>query len=292
MRSLIERFSYDRSDPAPSRWSWRMQRLMLTPAFRFALRVGLPLVVVAGAAGIWLSDPDRRAQLGQYVEETRAAIEGRPEFMVQMMAIDGVDDALAAEIRAAVPINFPLSSFDLDLEQIRLTVAALDPVRSVGARIRPGGVLEISVQPRVPAAIWRNRQGLVMLDANGVTVGTLSSRAARPDLPLIAGDGAEGHVSEALDLAAAALPLGGRLRGIVRVGERRWDIVLDRDQRILLPEEEPLQALERVIAMEGAQDVLSRDVAQVDMRLAARPTVRMSENASKDWWEIRQKLGQ
>ena len=28
--------------PAPSRWSYRLQRLMLTPLFRTVLRVGLP----------------------------------------------------------------------------------------------------------------------------------------------------------------------------------------------------------------------------------------------------------
>jgi hypothetical protein len=43
-------------------------------------------------------------------------------------------------------------------------------------------------------------------------------------------------VPEALALVAAARPAVPRLRGLVRMGERRWDLVLDRDQRILLPE--------------------------------------------------------
>ncbi|MDW4497460.1 cell division protein FtsQ/DivIB [Sulfitobacter sp. D35] len=292
MRSLIGRLSPSRSDPAPSRWSWRMQRLMLTPAFRFSLRFGLPLALVVGAITAWLSDPAHRAEVAAFVSETRAALEERPEFMVQMMAIDGAGDALATQVRAAVPIDFPVSSFDLDLSQIRATIAALDPVRAAGVRIRPGGVLQIEIEPRVPAVIWRTRTGLTLLDEGGARVGPLALRALRPDLPLIAGEGADKEVPEALELAGAALPLGGRLRGIVRMGQRRWDIVLDRDQRILLPEIAPLQALERVIAMEGAQDVLSRDVARVDMRLSARPTVQMNENASKDWWQIRQDLGQ
>jgi len=53
-----------------------------------------------------------------------------------------------------------------------------------------------------------------------------------------------------------------------------------------------MQALERVIALEGAQDVLTRDVARVDMRLGKRPTVQMNKDASEAWWDIKQTAGQ
>jgi hypothetical protein len=57
-----------------------------------------------------------------------------------------------------------------------------------------------------------------------------------------------------------------RLRGLVRIGERRWDVVLDRDQRILLPADRRRGALERVIALDEAHELLARDIAVVDMR--------------------------
>jgi cell division protein FtsQ len=43
-----------------------------------------------------------------------------------------------------------------------------------------------------------------------------------------------------------------------------------------------------VIALEGAQDVLSRDVARIDMRLYGRPTVKMNNDATQELWRIRQ----
>jgi cell division protein FtsQ len=76
------------------------------------------------------------------------------------------------------------------------------------------------------------------------------------------------------------------------MGERRWDLVLDRNQRILLPEQGAVEALERVIALDGPQDILSRDIKRVDLRLGARPTVQMSAYATRMWWEIRQVSGQ
>lgn len=293
MRSLMMRRNRaPKSDPAPSRWAWRMQRLMLTPAFRFGLRVGVPFTLTLLLGTWYLANEDRRMAIQQTVADARASIEHRPEFMVKLMAIDGAEDALATEIRTAVPLEFPQSSFDLDLTDIRTKIADLDAVRSASVRIRPGGILQIDVTPREPVAVWRTADGVSMVDGNGVHVAWLYARADRPDLPLFAGEGATRKVGEALAIIRAAAPLGDRLRGIVRMGERRWDVVLDRDQRILLPEEGAVQALERVIALEGAEDILTRDVVRVDMRLARRPTLQMNIDATAEWWRIKELSGQ
>ncbi len=289
MRSMIRTSARNRAtERVPTRWAWRIERLMLTPLFLLFLRAGVPLALVLGLASWWLSDEGRRAAIWETVAETRASFETRPEFMVHLLAIDGAEDELAQAIRAEVPLNFPVSSFDLDLGALRDQVAALDPVKSANARIRPGGVLQIEVTPRTPVVIWRNRKGLALVDITGAHVKSIEQRLDRPDLPLIAGVGATSHLKEALNLYRAAAPLGGRLRGIVRMGERRWDVVLDRDQRILLPETSAVEALERVIALDGAQDIFSRDISRVDLRLGMRPTVQMSRHATDMWWDIMQ----
>lgn len=293
MRSLIRKKSTPaRSDPAPSRWSWRMQRLMLTPGFRLALRAGLPFCIMFVAGTLYLSDESRRNAITDAVAEARVSFEERPEFMVKLMAVDGVDDALAGEIRHVVPIEFPKSSFDLDLDALRAQITDLDAVQKANVRIKPGGVLQVDVTARVPVALWRSDDGLALVDLGGVFVGPVVARSDYPHLPLIVGENAQLHVPQALRLLRTAGVLDSRVHGIVRMGQRRWDVVLDRAQRIMLPEMNPMQALERVIALEGAQEILTRDVLRVDMRLPNRPTVRMSEEATEALWDIRQVPGQ
>ena len=283
MRSVMRKKTQaGRADPAPSRWAWRLQRVMLTPGISLALRVGVPFCVTLAAGTWYLSDEARRGAIQLAVAETRANIETRPEFMVNLMAVDGAKDELATFIRESLPLDFPVSSFDLDLDAMRATVSDISAVKSASIRIRPGGVLQIDVKQRKAVALWRNDTGLALVDESGIYVAAATSRHARPDLPMIAGTGADEHVVEALGLIKAAAPLGKRLRGLVRMGERRWDVVLDRDQRILLPAVGPMRALERVIALEGAQDILTRDVARVDMRLARRPTVQMTNEAAEE----------
>ena len=288
MQQMKRRKSTPRVDPAPSRWAWRMQRLMLTPLFRFGLRAGLPFVVTLSVATWFLADPENQARIRGTVAEARASIEQRPEFMVNLMAIDGGDADTDAAIREAVPLNFPVSSFDLDPDAMRVRILEMPTVKEVSVRIRPGGILQVDITPRVPVAIWRTAEGLTLIDVTGARVAPIQRRDLRPDLPVIAGQGAPENVREALELVAAGAPLGARLRGLVRLGDRRWDVVLDRDQRILLPTAQPVRALERALALDQVDDLLLRDVARVDLRLSERPTLRMNSTATTEWWRIRQ----
>lgn len=282
MRSLSRRPSPAAAprDPAPSRLGYRFQRLMLTPGFRGAVRIGVPILLIAAIAGSWYVQPENRAQFVETIEDTKQTFQQRPQFMVQAMNVTGADAGAMTDVVALLPDAFPVSSFDLDLEGIRANIEALDQIKSASVRVGQAGALEVRLTPRVPVAIWRDIGTLRLIDADGVLSGQISARADRLELPLIAGDGAENNIAEALELFDASGPLIDRVRGLVRMGERRWDMVLDRDQRIFLPSSGAVGALDRVIALNAAQDMLSRDVAVVDMRNENRPTLRMNEEAA------------
>ena len=269
----------DRRDPAPSRLSYRMERLWLTPFFRVFMRVGVPVLAVAGAVGLYLGDADRRAALMGQFADLRAQIENRPEFMVTLMAIDGASQPVADAVRGMVTVPLPASSFQLDLEAMRAAIEQIDAVESARLMVRSGGVLAVEITERKPAILWRTEASVELLDRTGHRVATLLDRGARPDLPLITGVGAEDHVPEALAILAAARPILPRVRGLVRLGDRRWDVVLDRDQRIMLPETDPVEAVERAMAIDMAEEMLARDLAVVDLRNPDRPTLRLTAQA-------------
>ncbi len=275
-----------RTDPAPSRLTYRMQRLMLTPLFRGLLRVGVPFCLAFLIGAAYLSDEKRQQAIFQTVANLRQQIETRPEFMVQLLDVEGASRTVEEDIREIFPFDLPASSFDIDLDHVRELIVGLPAVADAHVRIRRGGVLVAEVQERIPVAVWRSWDGLGLVDRQGYVVADLGHRGERADLPVIAGAGADQDVPGALAILQAAAPLGFRVKGLVRMGERRWDVILDRGQRILLPEESPVRALERVIVLDEVQDMLERDVVAVDMRLSERPTVRMQPHAVEEWWRV------
>jgi len=255
---------------------------MLTPYVRMFLRTGLPTVILVGAVVVWFSQEGNRQALVAQLTELRAEFEARPEFRVSLARVEGASPELAEAVRAKLQLPLPMSSFDIDLDAARGRIEALDAVARADLRVRSGGVLQVVITERMPVAIWRTETGLTLLDGTGHRVAGLVARSDRPDLPLIAGEGADLAAPEALALLEAAGPLTPRIRGLVRMGSRRWDVVLDRDQRVMLPEANPVQAMERLLALDHAQDIMNRDILTVDLRSDHRPTLRLTPNALAD----------
>ncbi len=246
-------------DPAPSRMAYKLNRLLMRGGVKLFIRYGLPVLILASGAAYWASDEARVEAAKDRVAELRRQVEERPEFMVNMMAVEDASSPVSADVREVLSLDFPISSFDLDLDDLRERVEALDAVASAAVQVKSGGVLTVSVTERVPVAVWRNADGLQLIDPEGHRVVGLATRVERPELPLIVGKGADSAVDEAIALYEASGPITDRLRGFLRVGERRWDVVLTRDQRILLPEEGALQAFQAVISLYKAQELLARD---------------------------------
>ncbi|MEO0782843.1 MAG: cell division protein FtsQ/DivIB [Pseudomonadota bacterium] len=278
------------SDPAPSLWAYRYQRLMLTPFFRSLLRVGVPFAFAFGLVTAYIGNEERQEKIMMAINDMRDQIETRPEFIVELLAIEGASENVEEDIREIFPFDFPASSFDIDIDHVHEMISGLPAVRSADVRIRRGGSMVVTVSERVPVAVWRTWDELALLDAEGFVVAEIAARSERADLPVLAGEGAHADVPGALAILEAAAPLGARVLGLVRMGERRWDVVLDKDQRILLPEDGSVRALERVLVLNQTQDMLARDLAIVDMRLAGRPTVRLNQPAADTWWRVRESM--
>ena len=246
------------------------------------MNFGLPMLAGVLAAWTVMAEYDMRGRALALVDQAREAIVDRPQFTITGIDVPDVSRDLAEQIRVAAFVRLPASSLELDVNAVRERVEALDAVERARVRALPSGMLEIRAVERVPVVVWRSAEGLELLDQNGVRVAEVDSRLRRPDLPLIAGEDAEGHVPEALAVLAAARPIGERVRGLVRVGARRWDLVLDRGQVVKLPEEAPVAALERVMALDRTEQLMKRDVTVVDVRDPERPMLRMTEHAVKE----------
>lgn len=286
-RAPVPRANVQRRDPAPSRWAYRMQRLWLTPLFRVLFRIGLPMAVIVLIVAGYLGDAGRRTALVDAFAGLRERFQDRPEFLVTLVSIEGASPELAKAVRERIAVKLPSSSFELDLIQLSKRAEALDAVETAEMRFRAHGQLQVMIFERDPALIWRTEEGLTMLDATGHRVAELAERGDRPDLPLVAGQGADAAAAEALDILAAAAPILPRVRGLVRMGARRWDIVLDRDQRLMLPADDPVAALERLLALDQAEDLLARDILAVDLRVPQRPVLRLAPFATSELRRLR-----
>ena len=267
------------TDPAPSLFTYRMQRLWLTPLFRGLVRVGLPFFGMVILGWMFLSKVENRDYLNSLINEAQGAVQNQPVHQLQTLTIEGASPLLKNEIRLQFGDLFPLSAFELDLGSMRVWIEDIASVERATLVTSIGGLLSVQVTEIDPEFMWRNAIGLHLVSSTGVLLRTVSRRSDFAHLPLIAGDSATLALEEARKLIMAAAPISDRFRGLVRIGERRWDLVLSDNQTIALPEENPELVLAQVIVLIMAQNLFERDILLIDFRNPRRPTLRLRPQA-------------
>ena len=276
-----------RFDPAPSKVAYLANRIWLKKSSRRSFFIMI-LISIALFALIGLSN---RSNFGLLIKKNTDIItqyvELSPIFKVVNLSVISEDPNVIEKISSTLALNFPISSLDIDVEVLRLKVELIDLVESASVRLTSNGLVEVDVNMRKPVAIQRLGTQLMLIDARGIKVDEVLSRSQRLDLPLLVGKGAEKCVDEALHLLLEIKDLVSRVRGLVRVGERRWDVILNRGQVILLPEKNPLNAIRKIISLQEGQKILDRNISYLDFRNINRPVLGLSEETSKELKEIR-----
>ena len=262
-------------DPAPSRVAYRIMRLLLIPRLRLIFTLGFPsLLIFCATLGLFINI-NVWENISAIKKDLKLAFVERPEFMIKVASIDGSSDELANEIREILPLDFPVSYFDLDIKYLHKVVNEIPAVASAAIKISAGGVLQINVAEKSPAFIWRKGNVMSVIDETGSFIRIANSRVDYPKLPLVVGEAADLAVSEISSLMQANEYFKDHVRAFIRVGERRWDLILENNVRIMLPQREFLAAFDRLLLMNEAGSLLSGRLSNIDMRLVVRPTVRV-----------------
>ena len=265
-------------DPAPSRLGYKFSRWMLSPFIKKSVFFGMPLIILLLPVFIFLKDQNNKNLVEEIVLDFYRKIIERPEFMLSALSIQGSSDSLNAEIREILGLNFPISSFDLDLADLRNRVLSLPPVETAEVRLEGGSILHVKVKEKVPALLLKDDTGIHVLNKNGAYIRPLLSTEYGSKLPVITGEGAQKAAAEAFILFSALYDKLDEVRGLVLVGGRRWNIVLKSGQVIMLPEKKSEQAVQKILILDKAEKILSRDIAVFDFRLPYRITLRFPEN--------------
>lgn len=270
-----------RRDPAPSRLAFRLKRHWRSASFRRSLTIHAPVATLLVALGGALAQPDIREAARDRIETIHGKIVSRPEFAVRRIEVRGASPEVEIAVREALAPWIGASSLAADAASIRGAVHDLGWVATASARLVAPETLIVTVTERTPAIVWRLGDRLTLLDEQGVHLAPLADRAERPDLPLIAGEGADLAVEDARAVFAAAGKVASRIRGLVRVGERRWDAMIEDGPRIMLPAVGAADAMGYAMALEAGESLLSREVTEIDLRLGSRPTLRLTPEAAE-----------
>ena len=266
---------FRKQDPAPSRLRYKFSRWMLSPLFKKVLIYGVPLIILTFPSLMFFKDQKNKEQVQEIAFELYRTLIERPEFMIDALSIEGASDSLNAEIREVLGLRFPISSFDLNLADLHKRILSLPPVEIAEAHINGGGILHLKVGEKAPALLLSKEHGFAVLSEHGQYIRSVPSREHFFHLPVIAGEGAESAASQAMTIFKAINKKFDQVRGLVFVGQRRWNIIMKTGQIIMLPENDPAKTVQKILILDQAEQILSREIAVFDFRLPSRITLRI-----------------
>jgi len=183
------------------------------------------------------------------------------------------------EILERAGITAQTSLLLLDVEGVRGALKEDARVAEASVRKFYPDRLEIVIEERAGYARWQ-RGGKTHLIARDGTVLESDIGGKSVDLPLVIGLGASTRAAALLDLIERFPSVREATRAGILVAERRWNLRLKNGIDIRLPEEDPALALERLVLLDKSQQIMTRDVTVIDLRVPDRVAVGLSDETA------------
>lgn len=244
-------------------------RFDLTPLQKLAAGGVAITALVVGSAVLWHSGIIQRT--AQQTTNAVFAATAQAGFRIREITVTGRSRTPLDDIAAALAAGHGAPILAVDLDRVKSRLEALPSVRVAAVERRLPGTLHLAIVEREPVAIWQNNGQHMLVDRDGHQIP--GSIAGFETLPLVVGDGAGVRASELLALLDEEPQLAPRVKAAVRVGNRRWNLMLDdavNGLEVRLPEDQAEEAWHRLAQLERERGLTQRQVSMIDLRIPDR----------------------
>lgn len=233
---------------------------------------------VIGGVGVVVLGIATLAGVPQWAGAQMGSAAGRAGFEVVKYEVSGIKHMEPDEAYLILDQQNGKPLFNVDLDEVRDSLLGLGWVADAKVSRRMPDQLVAVIVERVPAAVWQNGDRLSLIDVDGNVIESVAANRM-PDLPLLVGPGANGHVREFASLIAAAPALHRSLAGGQWRGNRRWDVRFKTGELLALPEgqAEAKQAFAKFATLDGTRRLLGRNIVRFDMRDPERIVMKLPE---------------
>lgn len=219
------------------------------------------------------------AYVGGHADVIIQSITARTGFAVDQVKVVGNHQTSEIDILDRLELDGWTSLIGFNAEAARERIAGLPWVEVAAVRKVYPHTLEVRVEEREAFALWQQGSDLSVIEKDGAVIAPFSG-GKQVLLPLLIGAGAPAKAPDFLAKIEKYPELASRIKGYIRIGERRWDLKLDNGVTVKLPEDGEDQAIAELVKVDHDKGLLSRDIAAVDMRLTDRLVVQLTPEAA------------
>jgi cell division protein FtsQ len=245
--------------------------------------IAATIMAAIGAAsygGFWAVDRGHVAAIGAQAAQSFFAATSGAGLSIEDVFVEGRRETTQEQIMLALDAhqNAPILAYDPGDARARLT--KLGWIADAVVERRFPDTIYVRIRERRAMAIWQRKGRLVLVDDEGAVIGR-EGLDRYGHLKVIVGADAPMHAAKLLKMLSAAPDLMQRVTAAVWVGGRRWNLRLEDQIDVRLPEQNPEGAWKKLVELDQEHALLDRDITTVDMRIPDRLIVRMRPEAAR-----------
>jgi cell division protein FtsQ len=219
------------------------------------------------------------ALVGEPLQVTQA-MTSAAGFAINNVRVSGNAETSEIDILERIGLDGTTSLMALDAAATREALKTLPWILDADVRKIYPDTVEIKLKEKVAFGIWQHGKELSLIERDGKPIAALRDNKFA-HLPLFVGKDAGTGAEEIMHDLERWPEMKARVKALMRVAGRRWDLQLDNGVVIKLPERDMDRAMAELDEFDRNQQVLERDILAIDLRLTDRTTVQLTADAAE-----------
>lgn len=192
-----------------------------------------------------------------------------PIFSIKTIVFDGNDRIQDVFLLKASGLRYKSNILNVSINDVKKKLEDITWVKSVVVQRKLPDTVYVRVSERIPIAILQSKYKLYLVDVDGIVlendgIGNCSN------LPIVVGEGAAKEVAGFLHQLNKFPKIRNQLVFAVRVGNRRWNIRINKGITVKLPERELRYALSVLDEISDSNGFFNDDIEVIDLRMHDR----------------------
>jgi len=245
-------------------------------------RLSVFILFLGVVGGIWLASSTPAFQKKWH--ETLVFVSKKTGFELRDVAVVGREKTSQKDLLAAIQCQQGDAMLLIEPSLVRENVKKLPWVYEASVRRQFPDTLIVEVQERQPLALWQNEGTHKLIDDQGQIV-PIDDLGEYKKLLVVSGSDAPLQTPVLIRFLDQYPDLKALIQGAQYMRANRWDLYLDHDICVKLPENDVEKAMVRLVALHNDGQLSNNEILVVDLRDPEKLTVRMTPEAAQKYYK-------
>lgn len=190
-------------------------------------------------------------------------------FKLENVVIEGQDNTTQDEILSTLNADTGTPIFSINLQQIKSQLEKKPWVKQAAVKRRLPNTLYIAISEKEPIALWQLNQKIFLIDGEGTKIISSDSHKFSKLLHVVGID-ANLYAANLIHELSNYPELARKIVSAVRYGQRRWNLNLQQNITVKMPELGFDRALKYLNELDKAGKLLDQNYKTIDLRDAGK----------------------